>query len=151
METIVKGVQLMTEDQRLEKMASRIKQLRSKKGITQIEMAKRLKKSQSAYAAWEAGERFPPTDTMPELVEKLDTTYDYLYGISDDPRPKNEKELILKAEEKTLLKLLGIPESEAEVLGRERINTLINFYRFQLTEALNEYNNRTDRKEKDEK
>lgn len=140
METIAKGVQLMTEDQRLENMAGRIRQLRTKKGITQLEMAKRLKKSQSAYAAWEAGERFPPTDVMPELVEKLDTSYDYLYGRSEDPKPRSESELILKAEEKTLLKLLGVSESEAEVLGRERLNTLLNFYRFQLQEAINEKN-----------
>lgn len=147
METIVKGVQLMTEDQRLEKMASRIKQLRTKKGITQLEMAKRLEKSQSAYASWEAGDRFPPTDIMPTLVEKLDTTYDYLYGRSDDPKPRSESELILKAEEKTLLKLLGVSESEAEILGRERLNTLLNFYRFQLQEAISEKNSFANKNE----
>lgn len=121
-------------------MAIRIKELRIKKGVTQLEMAKILNKSQSAYAAWEAGDRCPPTDLLPQLVEQLDTTYDYLFRDSNQRNNKDHIDLLLVNEKKTFLKLLHIDQNEIEVLGEDRLNVLFSFYRFQLNEAASEHN-----------
>lgn len=120
-------------------MSIRIKELRIKKGVTQLEMAKSLNKSQSAYAAWEAGDRCPPTDILPQLIEQLGTTYDYLFGASDQRTYKRELDLLWANEKKTFLTLLSIDQNEIEILGEERLNVLFTFYRFQLNEAVTEH------------
>lgn len=122
-------------------MSIRIKELRIKKGVTQLEMAKSLNKSQSAYAAWEAGDRCPPTDILPQLIEQLDTTYDYLFG-APDQRTKRDLDLLWANEKKTFLALLSIDQNEIEILGEERLNALFTFYRFQLNEAVTEHEKR---------
>jgi len=123
-------------------MSIRIKELRIKKGVTQLEMAKSLNKSQSAYAAWEAGDRRPPTDILPQLIEQLDTTYDYLFGASNRRTYKRDLDLLWANEKKTFLTLLSIGQNEIEILGEERLNALFTFYRFQLNEAVTEHEKR---------
>jgi len=62
----------------------RIKQLRLESGLTQTQLADEVGFSQSAIAAWEAGERVPSADAIIALANYFEVTTDYLLGLSDD-------------------------------------------------------------------
>jgi len=57
-----------------------LKALRERAGLTQLQLGKLLGKGQSAVAMWEAGDRMPRADKLPELARILGCTIDELYG-----------------------------------------------------------------------
>lgn len=59
----------------------RIKELRQASGLTQSQLAAKLKlKSSSTVTMWENGTRRPPSVTLPVLADVLGCTIDALYG-----------------------------------------------------------------------
>ena len=70
-------------------LGERLKQLRSKKELTQAEMAKEIGISQSTYALYETDKRQPDYDKLFSIAQCFAVTTDYLLGVSDDPRPHN--------------------------------------------------------------
>jgi len=60
--------------------AQRLKQLREKRGINQITLAKDLSVSQSTIGNWEAGIRVPDVKTIERLAEYFHVSTDYLLG-----------------------------------------------------------------------
>ena len=70
-------------------LGERLKQLRSKKELTQAEMAKEIGVSQSTYALYETDKRQPDYDKLFSIAQYFAVTTDYLLGVSDDPRPHN--------------------------------------------------------------
>lgn len=60
----------------------RIKQLRKNKGYTQQQLADLLGVSASAIGMYEQGRREPDNATLSKLCTALDTTTDYLIGLS---------------------------------------------------------------------
>ena len=70
-------------------LGERLKQLRSKKELTQAEMAKEIGISQSTYALYETDKRQPDYDKLFSIAQYFAVTTDYLLGVSDDPRPHN--------------------------------------------------------------
>lgn len=70
-------------------LGERLKQLRSKKELTQAEMAKEIGISQSTYALYETDKRQPDYDKLFSIAQYFAVTTDYLLGVSDDPRPVN--------------------------------------------------------------
>lgn len=124
------------QDQLAKDFGQRLAYLRNRKGWSQTEAAKRLGKSQSAYSAWEKGDNVPRFRELPLIKELMETTYQYLYGETDNPHPTSNKDLEKKFEEKRIREVLGISDDEAEILGEDRMNALYSFYRFQLAESL---------------
>jgi len=57
-----------------------IKTLRIHAGLTQEQLGKLLGLGQSAVSMWEAGERLPRADMLPELSRILGCTIDDLFG-----------------------------------------------------------------------
>ena len=70
-------------------LGERLKQLRSKKELTQAEMAKEIGISQSTYALYETDKRQPDYDKLFSIAQYFAVSTDYLLGVSDDPRPTN--------------------------------------------------------------
>ncbi|QEK11653.1 helix-turn-helix transcriptional regulator [Crassaminicella thermophila] len=64
---------------------SRLKHLRSKKKITQQELAELLNVSPSTIGMYEQGRRDPDTNTIKFLANYFNVSTDYLLGIVDDP------------------------------------------------------------------
>lgn len=69
---------------------TRLKQLRKNKGYTQQELAKLLGISSSAVGMYEQGRREPENAILSKLCTVLDTTTDYLIGISNDDLIKSQ-------------------------------------------------------------
>ena len=59
----------------------RLKELREERNLSQEELAKAVDFSQSAMAAWEAGQRMPGALAIKALALYFNVTSDYLLGI----------------------------------------------------------------------
>ncbi len=69
----------------------RIKDLREDKDIKQVEMAKKLHISQTNYSKYELGKINIPNETLKKIAFILDTSIDYLLGITDEIKPYPRK------------------------------------------------------------
>jgi len=61
----------------------RIRELRKESGMNQTQLAKALKTYQANISRWEKGLDEPNIDNIIRLCELLNTTADYLLGLSD--------------------------------------------------------------------
>ena len=64
----------------------RIRDLREDHDFTQACVAKKLNCSQQAYSNYELGQRDIPTDILIKLSQIYNTSVDYIFGISDNPK-----------------------------------------------------------------
>ena len=72
---------------------SRLKELRKEKGYTQVKMQMITGIDQSDYSKLESGKRYFTFEQCRKLAIALDTSMDYLAGITDEkkPYPRNNK------------------------------------------------------------
>ena len=66
---------------------SRLRELREKKHLTQLNVQIRTGIDQSNYSKMELGKRIPTSDQAELLAELFETSVDYIYGFTDDPTP----------------------------------------------------------------
>ena len=66
---------------------SRLRELRKKKGYTQIKMQMLTGIDQSEYSKLERGERNLSFSQCVRLATVLGTSMDYLAGLTDEPKP----------------------------------------------------------------
>jgi len=64
---------------------NRLKKLRKQAGLTQKQIAEKIHVGQNSYSNWEKGNRTPIQPTIDKLAEILNTSSEYLTGITDDP------------------------------------------------------------------
>lgn len=62
----------------------RLKEIRKKKGYTQLNLANEIGVSKGTIAMWETEKRAPSFETLRKLSSLLDVRTDYLLGQSDD-------------------------------------------------------------------
>ncbi|GAB6091844.1 helix-turn-helix domain-containing protein [Furfurilactobacillus curtus] len=62
----------------------RMKAVRKSKRLTQLDLAKRLNVSKGTVSSYEQGLSYPTLETFVKLCTILDTSSDYLLGISDN-------------------------------------------------------------------
>ena len=66
---------------------SRLQELRKKKGFTQIKMQMLTGIDQSDYSKIETGRRNMSFEQCKRIALALDTSMDYLAGLTDEPKP----------------------------------------------------------------
>ena len=66
---------------------NRLKELRKEKGYTQIKMQMLTGIDQSDYSKIENGKRYFPLEQCRRLALALDTSMDYLAGLTDEKKP----------------------------------------------------------------
>lgn len=69
----------------------RIKDLRTDKDITQIELAKYLGEHTTTYRRWENGETEIPVHIIVELCRYYNISADYILGFTDEPKTLPKK------------------------------------------------------------
>lgn len=76
----------------------RLRKLRKEKGYTQIKMQLLTGIDQSDYSKIEKGKRYYTFEQCKRIALALDTSMDYLAGLTDDPKPysRNAHENITK-------------------------------------------------------
>ena len=74
-------------------MMSRLKDLRKQRGFTQLKMQMLTGIDQSDYSKIENGKRFLSLEQCRRVAQALDTSMDYLVGLTDEvkPYPKAKK------------------------------------------------------------
>lgn len=82
-------------------LSERLKQLRTEKGLTQEQAAKRICVTRSTLSAYENGTRYPSYDVLVSLA--------YLFGVSTD--------YLLCKEELRFLDVSGLNEQEVAVIA----------------------------------
>lgn len=65
----------------------RLRELRKSKGYTQIKMQMLTGIDQSAYSKIERSQRWMSFEQCRQIALALDTSMDYLAGLTDDPTP----------------------------------------------------------------
>lgn len=65
------------------KFAVRLKELRESRRLTQSNLAKELKYTQTTIAKWESGDRTPKINDIVALAKFFGVTTDYLLGVED--------------------------------------------------------------------
>lgn len=73
---------------------SRLKKIREERGYTQVKMQVLTGIDQSDYSKIESGKRYYTFEQCRKIALALNTSMDYLAGLTDDPTPyprKNEK------------------------------------------------------------
>ena len=103
----------------------RIKEKRKNKKITQKQLSKILKKSESSIQKYESGEVEIPHSVVEEIASVLDTTVPYLLGYEDGQKQLDESRLF-----KEQLKLINChinqlncpKEDDPEVISCSSIN-----------------------------
>jgi len=68
----------------MEIFAERLKELRIKNILTQVQLAEYISVSQSAIKHWENNQRVPNAEAVVTLAEFFRVSTDYLLGVSDD-------------------------------------------------------------------
>lgn len=63
--------------------AKRLKELRTEKGMSQMDLALATKLSQSAIAKWELGKTEPTASALIKLSEFFGESTDFLLGLTD--------------------------------------------------------------------
>lgn len=66
-------------------METRLKELRKKKGLTQISLQMQTGIEQSLISKFESGERTPPTETLVLLADFYNVSIDYILCRTDKP------------------------------------------------------------------
>lgn len=69
----------------------RLRELRSKKGLSQTKMGELLKITRQAYCHYENGKREPTQEVLKEISKILNCSIDYLLGNTNDPRPVDKQ------------------------------------------------------------
>ena len=64
---------------------SRLKELRRKRGLTQEELAHKLKATKGTISNYENGHSTPSNEMLRDLANVLNTSTDYLLGRTDNP------------------------------------------------------------------
>ena len=71
---------------------SRLKELRKEKGLTQVQMQILTGIDQSDYSKIENGKRYYTFEQCKRIALALDTSMDYLAGLTDEKKPYNRAE-----------------------------------------------------------
>lgn len=61
----------------------RLRELRTARGLSQMQLAKMLNISQSAIAKWELGKTEPTASAIIKLAKFFDESTDYILGLAD--------------------------------------------------------------------
>ena len=70
---------------------TKLKDLRKKRGYTQVKMQILTGIDQSDYSKLETGKRYYTYEQLRRIALALDTSMDYLADLTDDPRPYPRK------------------------------------------------------------
>lgn len=96
--------------------SERLKKLRKKARLTQVDIARKLGISQQAYASWERGIKKPTQENLVKIAQVLNVSVDYLVGNSEERTDELDNiELLFRMNSK------GLTDEEKEIFKKELV------------------------------
>ncbi len=96
--------------------SERLKKLRKKARLTQVDIARKLGISQQAYASWERGIKKPTQENLVKIAQILNVSVDYLVGNSEERTDELDNiELLFRMNSK------GLTDEEKEIFKKELV------------------------------
>lgn len=90
--------------------SDKLKAVRKARKMTQIDLAKKIGVSKWAITSYEQGRTYPSVETLIKICEVLDTSSDYLLGVSDKLPIKLNMTGLSYEEVRLLLQFLNLME-----------------------------------------
>ena len=90
--------------------SDKLKAVRKARKMTQIDLAKKIGVSKWAITSYEQGRTYPSVETLIKICEVLDTSSDYLLGVSDKLPIKFNMTGLSDEEVRLLLQFLNLME-----------------------------------------
>lgn len=87
--------------------ADRLKKVREKLGLTQLEAAKMIEIAPSSYSAYEVGKQNPKIDVLLRMCKQFNVSADWLLDVEKPVNEMNNREL--------LITLMGLRKSGAQI------------------------------------
>ncbi|MDT2867519.1 helix-turn-helix domain-containing protein [Lactococcus lactis] len=94
----------------MEYFGSRLKALRKSAGMTQVELANKLQLASGTISAYEQGLKYPSIEVLIKICDILNTSSDYLLGITSDLSSKMELKGLTDEQIQPFLQLISIVE-----------------------------------------
>jgi transcriptional regulator with XRE-family HTH domain len=108
----------------MEHFKERLRLLRKKRGFTTEQLSKKVGIARSSYAGYETGHRFPSLEALKKLATSLDTSTDFLMGITENPLQKEPNRNIKTLLTENGLHWDGIPLAEEDL---KQITNLLEY------------------------
>jgi len=83
-------------------IGARLKQLRIIRGLTQQDLSERANIAQRNITRYENNESDPNGETLYRIAVALDTSTDYLLGLTDDPTPPTRSPELTELEQRII-------------------------------------------------
>lgn len=128
-------------------LGERIKELRKKHQLTQVELAQKLDVTKGTVSTWETNSRTPNFDTLEQMCDLFQVGMDYLLGRSDDASPRvvteEDTEALGKFAVEDDLSEYAVKYARLDEFGRQAVESLIlaEFNRCRAQKTLQEAGN----------
>lgn len=99
-------------------LGSKIKKLRTEKGLTQKDLADQVHVTFQTVSKWEKDENEPDVSTLREIAKLFGVTVDYLINEDDEETPKEETVEPVVAPVEVVTKTIIVHQNEAHVCAR---------------------------------
>lgn len=108
--------------------ATRFKELRLKRGLSQAEVSTVFSVSPSTIGMYEQGRRTPDNEGLIKMADYFGVSTDYLLGRVDDPTPQGKPDLVIPEELKGAK--VAFHNGDLEDLTQDEVDRLAEFARF---------------------
>lgn len=105
----------------------RLKKLRNKRGLTQKEMAGKLKIQPPTYSSYENGNRTPDYDVVVNIADFFSVSVDYLFGRVDNPNIAILEDLPEELRVEGIKAVYAVKEALKTGLTADEINDILAF------------------------
>ena len=125
-------------------LGERIKELRKKHRLTQVELAQKLDVTKGTVSTWETNSRTPNFDTLEQMCDLFQVGMDYLLGRSDDASPRvmteEDDEALGRFAVEDDLTEYAVKYARLDEFGRQAVESLIlaEFNRCRMQKTLQE-------------
>ncbi len=108
-------------------MGERIRKLREATGMSAKFASEKLMISASRYSNWENNVSKPKPEELEKIVEFYDTSYDYLFGRTDEKHLTLNEYKLQQMVDNKILKILGLSKEEIEGLSKEDFDRIMDY------------------------
>lgn len=118
----------------------RIRYLRTSSGISGKAISQKLQVSAQRYSNWENDVSKPKSEELQKIVNFYDTTYDYLFGKTNDPHLSLNEAYMSELVNYKILKIFGLTQEEIKILTKEDFERIVHYAQLIIKARHNERN-----------